>query len=399
MISFTLTEDQRIIQETVRKFASDELRPHLRDFERARAIPVGLQKKFHELGLSVLELPEPCGGQGLGTLTAMLVHEELAFGDPGAAVALWAPHVAAAAIYELGDDEQRKRLIPRFAQQAGHRGALAYSEKWKVPQAGFATVAQQSGEGYLLTGAKSFVINGGIADLTVVFAQVDAAKGWDGIGAFALEGTPDSMKMGARHELLGLETVHAAELVFDGCKVPPRNRLLGGDDFQTAARRLFGRIALVGAARQVGLARAAYEYALAYTQERQAFGKPVAHFQSIAFTLADMHMDVESTRWMIWRAAVAFDSGRPDAILPIAEAAVHANEAAWRVADNAVQLLGGAGFVQDYPAEKWLRDTKALALAAPTDQLSQLLVASAVLGRPGDFGPGLSSSDIQPIFT
>jgi acyl-CoA dehydrogenase len=177
---------------------------------------------------------------------------------------------------------------------------------------------------------------------------------------------------------------------FEGCVVKERLSRIEN------APRLFGRMVLTCAARQVGLARAAYEYALAYTQERQAFGKPVAHFQAIAFTLAEMHMDVEAARWMVWRAAPQ-SGGEKGALREIAMAGAHANEAAWRVADNAVQLLGGAGFVQDYPVEKWLRDTKALALTAPTEQLSQLQVASVELGHPVD-APWPTNA-IQPIFT
>jgi alkylation response protein AidB-like acyl-CoA dehydrogenase len=157
---------------------------------------------------------------------------------------------------------------------------------------------------------------------------------------------------------------------------------------------MFVRWSVVNAARQVGIARAAYEFALEYTQERKAFGKPVAHFQSIAFTLADMAMDVESARWMVFRGASELEKGRPVAAV---EACVHANEAAWRVADNGVQLLGGAGYVKDYPVEKWMRDSKALALFQPTSEIANLSIASSELEHA--VGTGLPSAAIQPFFT
>jgi acyl-CoA dehydrogenase len=395
VISFALSDDQQIIQDTVRKFAAEELRPRMREFEQAGAVPDALRKKFHELGLALLDAPEDCGGQGLGAVTAVLVHEELAAGDPGCAVALWAPHTAAAAILELGDDAQRKRWLPRFAQAPGRLGAVAWSETGKPPEAGFAATATAKGDQFVLAGKKSFVVNAGAADLTVVFAQVEAGKGWDGAGAFVIEGA-GTARAGARHQLLGLETVQASELVLDGVTVPAQNRLLGSAGFGAATRRFFDRVALMNASRQVGLARAAYELALAYTQDRHAFGKPVAHFQSIAFTLADMHMDVESARWLVWRAAADLDAARPSAKESIAQAAVHANEAAWRVADNAVQLLGGAGFIQDFAPEKWLRDTKALALFSPTDQMHRLAIAA---GELAEAETALPQSDVQPIFT
>jgi alkylation response protein AidB-like acyl-CoA dehydrogenase len=157
---------------------------------------------------------------------------------------------------------------------------------------------------------------------------------------------------------------------------------------------MFLRGSLMNAARQVGLARASYEFALEYTQERKAFGKPVAHFQSIAFTLAEMAMDVDAARWMVWRAAVDLEKGRAGSLL---EAVTHANDCAWRVADNGVQLLGGAGFVQDYPVEKWMRDTKALALYGPPSEITLLAAAGAELGHP--IGTGLPSTSFQPFLT
>ncbi|MSP59210.1 MAG: hypothetical protein EXR72_02530 [Myxococcales bacterium] len=395
MISFALDDDQQIIQQTVRKFAAEVLRPALRTWERERGVPAAARRSFHELGLGLIDVPEARGGAGMSALTSVVVHEELAFGDPAAAVALWAPHLAPAAIMELGDEAQGRRLLARFGERAEALGAVAYSESGNVPLAGFATVAEKVAGGFALRGKKAFVIHGGAADLTVVFAQVEPGRGWDGVGAFCVEG---AVTQGARHDLLGLGAVHAAEIVLDGVVVPEENRLLGGaDGFGPSLRRFFARAALTSAARQVGLARAAYEYALAYTQERHAFGKPVAHFQSIAFTLAEMHMDVEAARWMLWRAAAS--DGNLDLGL-VAEAAVHANEAAWRVADNAVQLLGGAGYVQDYPVEKWLRDTKSLALCGPTSELQQLALASLELGHAVDGdGAGFPASAIQPIFT
>ena len=400
MISFALEEDQRIVMETVRKFAAEELRPHLRAWERARGVPIEARAKFHGLGLGLIDVPEALGGAGASSLTAALVHEELAYGDPGSAVALWAPHLAATAVVALGDGAQGQRLLARFAEDANALGAIAWSERGNVPLEGFATVAERRPGGYALSGKKSFVVNGGDADLMVVFAQLDPSSGWEGAAAFAVEAGAPGVTKGVRHELLGLEAVGAAEVLLESCFVKEEDRLLGGSDFVKNVKLFFAHTSLVNAARQVGLARAAFDYALAYTQERHAFGKPVAHFQAIAFTLAEMAMDVEAARWMLWRAASpggGDDGAAQIDFSHVAQAATHCNEAAWRVADNAVQLLGGAGYVQDYPVEKWLRDTKALALFAPTDQLAQLAVAGLELGHPLE--AGLPSSALQPIFT
>jgi alkylation response protein AidB-like acyl-CoA dehydrogenase len=393
MISFALEEDQQLIQDTVRKFAAESIRPHMREWEKTRELPEALRKQFHELGLGLLDIPESAGGQGAGLVTAALVHEELAFADPGAAVALWAPHLAAQAILGLGDEEQQKRFLARFADIHAHArlGAVAWADKQPVLE-GFTTVAKKDGDGWILDGHKAFVVNGGRADLTVVFAQLEGTSGWKEIAAFVIEAGTPGLVAGERHALLGLEAVHAAEIVLSGCRVPDANRLRG--KVSDGVKTMFVRWSVVNGARQVGLMRAAYEFALEYTQERKAFGKPVAHFQSIAFTLAEMAMDVESARWMVLRGASELDKGNP---LPAVEACVHANDAGWRVADNGVQLLGGAGYVKDYPVEKWMRDTKTLALFQPTSEIANLSVASAELEHA--VGTGLPSAAIQPFFT
>jgi acyl-CoA dehydrogenase len=396
MISFALEEDQQLIQDTVRKFAAESIRPRLREYEKAGDVPASLRKQFHELGLGLLDAPEAVGGQGASLATAALVHEELAFGDPGAAIALWAPHSAATAILCLGDEAQQKRFLGRFAASDGasRLGAVAYGER-KAPLEGFHTVARKAGGEWILNGKKAWVVNGGRADLHVVFAQLDGTSGWDGAAAFVVEAGNPGLKPGARHELLGLETVQASEIVLEDCRVPDGNRLLGGSDFRRGVALFMARVAVANAARQVGLARASYEFALEYTQERKAFGKPVAHFQAIAFTLAEMATDVDAARWMVWRAAHALDQGQLGVEVP--SACALANEAAWRVADHGVQLLGGAGFVQDYPVEKWMRDTKALALFGVPSETAHLAIAGVELGQP--IGGGLPSSAIQPFFT
>ncbi|MCA1662774.1 MAG: acyl-CoA dehydrogenase family protein [Myxococcales bacterium] len=380
MISFGLEEDQQIIQETVRKFAAEELRPKMRAFEKS-GVPDGLRNKFDETGLGLDEV---------ALSTAVLVHEELAFGDPGAAVALSAPYDGNRALVALADDAQRARF-------AGKATAVCYSER-KAPLDGFATVAKRVDGGWSLTGRKAFIVGAAAAELHLVFAQLEGASGWAGIAAFVVERGNAGLRVGDKHALLGLEAVAAHEIVLESCKVSDANRLLGGGELGKRVEQQLARAMVVNAARQVGLARAAYEFALEYTQERKAFGKPVAHFQSIAFTLADMATDVDAARWMVWRAATELD--KVAGVASTVAATAHANEAAWRVADNGVQLLGGAGYVKDYPVEKWVRDTKALALFAPPSEVAELMLAGFVLDHHLSGDPnGLPSTAIQPFFT
>jgi alkylation response protein AidB-like acyl-CoA dehydrogenase len=394
MIDFSLPEDLRLVQETVRKFATEVVRPRAREWEKRRGVPDEARRRFHDLGFTLCDLPEAVGGMGMGLLASCLIQEELACGDPAAAVALWAPHLVPSAIIELGTPEQQARLLSTFAAWNA-RGAVAWSEIGRaLPESGFGTVARREGEGWVLSGEKAFVVNGGRAELTVVFAQIDPAAGWEGAGAFVVVGAPAGMTAGSRCAWLGLEAVEAGSLRLDELRVPEEDRLAG--DVVAKASRMFARGALLTAARQVGLAQAAYEYALAYAQDRVAFGKPVAHFQSISFTLAELAMEVEAARWMVWRAATAFDGGATEALRLVGEASVQANAAAWRSADDAVQILGGAGYVEDHPCEKWLRDTKVLALFSPGDQAQQRRVAAELLGQSPD---ELPSPWIQPTVT
>ncbi len=383
MISFALEEEQTLIQETVRRFAAD-LRSKQRAHEKS-GVDASFRKRYHELGLDLLTVPTELGGQAAPLVTSLIAHEELAFGDPGAAVALGAAQSYIEAVLQLGDAAQQQRLLAPFALTTPPTGAIAFSEA-KMSTTDFATSAKKDGNEFVLHGDKSFVL-GGAADHLIVFAMLDGVP-----AAFAVPKS-SAVKPGERYGLVGLEAVVTAPVSFENVRIPKENRLCGGDDFAKNVRRFFARIGLTNAARQVGLARSSYEFALAYTQERKAFGKPVAHFQAISFALADMHMDVESARWLLWRAATEIDRDLSTA----AEAIVHANEAAFRVADQGVQLLGGAGFVKDYPAEKWLRDTKALALFSPPDEWLQLVTADGEL--ESNLATALPSCALQPFFT
>ncbi len=378
MITFALTEDQELIRETVHKLAAEAIRPRLREIEKD-GVSAELERKLDALGVSLVDVPEELGGAGHGCLTAALIHEELAWGDPGAAVALFRPHLVPAALVTMASPEQTARLLSPVP-----RGAVAWTD------AAAPVTARRDGDDWILDGRKSFVINATEADLTIVFARTGGA-----LAAFAVTRDNPGRRAGRWLEWVGLHAVRAGEVVLEACRVPERDRLARVDE--ASVRRFFARAQVVTAARQVGLARAAYETTLAYTQDREAFGKAIAHFQAIAFTLADMHMDVESARWMVWRAAWELDEDAPFAVESAAKAAVHASEAAWRVADHAVQLHGGAGYIQDFPVEKWMRDTKALALIGGTDQHAQLVVASSILGHA--LGDAVPDSAIQPVVT
>jgi alkylation response protein AidB-like acyl-CoA dehydrogenase len=404
MIDFEPCEEQRLVRESVAEFAKSTLAPRAREFEKARAVPEDVRRLAHEMAIGLVNVPESAGGQALGMLTSVLLEEELGAADAAAAFGLAGPGAFGDALAELGTAEQVAEHLADFAADDGHDrfGAVAWSEPApNKARAGFTTVAKKHGDGYVLVGKKAFVVNAHLADRFVVFAQVDEEKGWGGVGAFVVTRGAPGLVIGARHDTLGLDAADFGEVELKEVIVPEAARLHGGDDFTRATLRFFARRALVIAARAVGLSRFAFDLAREYCETRSAFGKPIGHFQAVAFNLSDRHMDVESARWLLWKAASAWDSKLPEkqALHATAQAAASAFETAMRTADDCVGLHGGSGFIRDVIAEKLMRDSKQLALCAPTAEQLDQLAAAIDLGAPLDPALVLPTPDTQAIFT
>ncbi len=401
MISFEPTEDQQLIAGTVSDFAKSTVSPRAREFEKARAVAEDVRRSSQEMGLAMAQVPEELGGQGLGLLTAVMINEELAFGDAAVPFALpgFGPYVQA--VLELGSEQQKKALLAPFADPSATdaHGAVAWSESApNRERPGLSTVAKASGSGFVLDGAKCFVGNAELARSFVVFAQVDPAQGWRGIGAFVVDKGAPGLSVSGRHETLGLDCASFGELTLEKVKA---ERLGEGGDVSAPTLRFFAKYALLVAARQVGLARAAFEIAREYCDIRKAFGKPIGHFQAIAFTLADRHMDAESARELCRRAAWMWDTGKDESkcLLATAHAVAHAHEAAMRASDDAVQLHGGAGFMRDVIVEKMMRDAKQMALVGATAEQMDQLAAAIAVGAPLDPALVLPTPETQAVFT
>lgn len=405
MISFQASEEQQLIQQSVADFAKSTLAPRVRELEKKRGVPEDIRQGAHEMGLGLMALPETCGGQGLGYVAAALVEEELGAADAGASFGLPGPASFGRAVVELGTEAQASALLSDFAADGGadRFGAVAWSEPSPCKErAGFTTVATRIEGGYALTGKKAFVLHAHVADRFLVFAQVDADKGWDGIGAFVVRKDNAGLLVGGRHDTLGLDAADFGEIQMKDAKVSEEDRLLGGEGgFTQATLRFFAKQAIVVAARAVGVARFAFEIAREHCDTRKAFGKPIGHFQAVAFALSDRHMDVESARWLVWKAAHAWDAKLPEreALLATAQAAAHALEACMRTADDCVGLHGGSGFIRDLIAEKLMRDAKQLALCCPTAEQLDQIAAAIDLGLPLDPALVLPTPETQAIFT
>ncbi len=404
MIDFEPTEEQRLMQGSVADLAKSALYPRTREMERLREVPEDTRRLAHEMGLGLACVPEAAGGAGLGMTTSVMIEEELGAADAGAAFGLPGPGALATAVVELGSIDQASRALADFAGDDGHSrfGAVAWSEPAPCRErAGFVTVAEPCDGGYVITGKKAFVTNAHRAHRFVVLAQVDASQGWAGIGAFLVEKGAEGLSIGARHDTLGLDAADFGAIELTRVRVDEAARLVPEGDFTRALLRFFAKRALVVAARAVGLARFAYEIAREYAETRTAFGKPIGHFQAVAFTLADRLMDVDSSRWLVWKAASLWDAGEKEdhALVATARAAATAFEAAMRTADDCVSLHGGSGFIRDLIAEKLMRDAKQLALTAPTAEQLDQLAAAIEVGAPLDPAVVLPTPDAQAIFT
>lgn len=400
MISFSPTEDEALMMRSVAELASATFRPRLRAHEAAREVSVDARRAAFELGLGLLTVPESAGGPGLGLRTSVLLEEELAAGDAGAAFALAGPGAFATCVTELGTESQRHALLAPFVSEGGHErfGAVAFGEARPLrDRPGLGALATRTPTGYLLSGTKSYVRNAERAEVFAVFVQVDEASGWDGLGAFVVRRGQPGLSLGPRETTLGLDAMSVGSLVLDDVVVAEESRLRGGESFAASLLRFFAKEALLVAARAVGLAREALAITREYVDTRRAFGKPIGHFQAVAFTVADRAMDVEAARALVHRAAAAWDTNLADreCLLRTGYAVSFALEAAMRAGDSAVQLHGGAGFMRDYPVEKLMRDAKQLQLCVLTSEQADQLACASELGLPPPLGLVLPTPETQ----
>ena len=371
MISFELTDEQRELQALAHEFAERELRPIAGECDRSDTFPLELLPKAAALGLTSYAIPREFGGGGVDAVTAAIIAEELSWGCAGLAATLGATMFLVRPLRRFGTEEQRRRYLPRLASEEGCLAAIAFTE----PRAGsdvqaIAATATREGDSYVLSGEKCYITNGGVAEVSIVFAKVDGA-----VTAFLVEQADPGVAAGRKEAKLGLRASYTGSLVLDGARIPS-DRLLGEEgqgfliamDFFEASRPQV-------AASAVGIARAAYEYAAEYARERQAFGKPLIEKQGVSFKLADMAMDIEAARLLVWRAASAVDDGE-DAGLLGSYAKAFAADAAMRATTDAVQVLGGAGIMDDHPVEKWFRDAKVMQIVEGTSEIQRLVIAT-----------------------
>ncbi|RAJ46143.1 alkylation response protein AidB-like acyl-CoA dehydrogenase [Kitasatospora sp. SolWspMP-SS2h] len=374
-----LTEEQAAVRQLAAEFTDREIVPFAAGWDRAESIDLGVVKKLGDLGLLGLTLPEEYGGSGGDHLAYCLVLEELGRGDSSVrGVVSVTLGLVAKSVNAFGTEEQKRHWLPRLCSGEA-LGCFALTEPGTGSDAAnLTTRAERDGDHWLISGAKMFITNGTWADVALVFART-GEPGHRGVSAFLVPTDTPGLTRTPVHGKLGLRGQATAELALDRVRVPDSARLgeLGKGFTVAMAALAKGRMSV--AAGCVGIARAALEAAVRYAGEREQFGKPIAHHQLVQELLADIAVDVDAARLLTWRVADLIDRGLPFAT-ESSVAKLYASEAAVRCANNALQVFGGYGFIDEYPVGKYLRDARVMTLYEGTSQIHKLLIGRSLTG-------------------
>ena len=372
-----LSEDEEQFRAAVREFAEGEVRPKVETMEHNSKLDADLIKQCFELGLMAIESPEEYGGAGSSIFNAIIAIEELARVDASVSVFVDVHNTLVTnAFLKWGSTELKKKYMPQLA--SGRVGAYALSEASSGSDAfALKTKAADKGDHWELNGQKLWITNGNEAEIFIVFATIDPDAGYKGITAFIVEKGFEGFTVGKKEDKLGIRASSTTELIFDGCKVPKEN-VLGevGKGYKVSIETLNeGRIGI--AAQMLGIAQGAYEAALGYTAEREQFGSALNSFQAVQFQLAEMAVEIEATRLLVYNAARLKDAGR-SFLKEAAVAKLYASRCAEGVASKAIELYGGYGYVKDYPVEKYWRDSKIGSIYEGTSNMQLQTIAKLI---------------------
>jgi butyryl-CoA dehydrogenase len=379
MMELELTEAQRGARDTARRFARERLERVGVEIDRTHQFPTAAVAELGALGMLGVFIPEEYGGAGLDNVSYMLVVEELSVECASTGVIVSAhSSLGSWPILGTGTEEQKRRFLPKMATGAW-LGCFALTE----PQAGSDAAGQKTravrdGDSYIINGTKNFITNGPEAGIAIVFAMTDAAKGNHGISAFIVETSTPGFAVTRIEEKMGINGSHSAQLAFSDLRVPRENLLINeGEGFKVAMKTLDGgRIGI--AAQAIGIARASLEASLKYSQERQAFGRPIASNQAIQWKLADMAVEIDAARLLALQAASLKDAGKPYT-KQSAMAKLFAAETAMKAATEAVQIHGGYGYTKEFKVERYFRDAKVTEIYEGTSEIQRLVISSQVL--------------------
>jgi acyl-CoA dehydrogenase len=382
-VSFALTDEQKALRELAHEFAKKEIRPRAAEYDEHSTHPADVIAKAHELGLMNAHLPAEHGGLELSVFDGMLIGEELAWGCSGMATSIAANALGAAPLLIAGTDDQKRRFLAPLVDEPILCSFALTEPNAGSDVSGIRTTAVRHGDEYVLNGSKMFITNAGHAAWLVVFASTDKSKGHRGLSAFVVPADLAGVVVERHLDKMGQRATDTSAIAFQDVRVPAENRLgQEGDGFKIAMKTLdFTRPGTAAGA--VGVAQAAYEYAVGYAKERVQFGQPIAMHQGVNFLIADMATEIEAARLLVWQAAWLHDQGKR-ATLQSSYAKRFAADMAMKVTTDAVQIFGGYGYMKEYPVEKLMRDAKLFQIYEGTSQIQRLVIAREIfLPRAG----------------
>jgi acyl-CoA dehydrogenase len=356
MYSFDPNEEQQLIIDTARDFARKQMAPKAHDADEAAALPSGFLEQAWELGLAVAAIPEKYNGAAMqrSAVTGALLLEELGAGDLSMALAMLAPATFAYPILDYGTDAQKQEWLSLCTAASFPKVTAALVEpEMDFDATALGCRAKKTADGYVLSGKKCFVPNGGIADTFLVYAREGEGEGFDTVQAFIVPRGSAGLQLGEREKNMGVLALDSIELTLDQVKLPVGARVGGATGIDFERIMSYSRVALSALA--LGVARAAYDHAVEYAKERKTFGKPIATRQAIAFSIADMRIELDAARLLVWEAAWQLDKGQK-ATKETYLAKLYTDEMVLKVTDDAVLVMGGHGFIRENPMERWLRN-------------------------------------------
>lgn len=384
---YQLTEEQEMLQQTVRRLAEEKVAPRAAEIDEKDEYPWDLKELFSQQELLGLGVPEEYGGTGFGLPSVCLAVEEIARASGSAALIIAAQELGLMPVLVAASEEQKKKYLPRVAS-GEHIIAFALTEPDAGSDAGgMKSTAIRDGDKYILNGSKCFITNGGLADVYTVFAKTDPSKGLKGISAFIMEKDTPGFTVGKKEKKMGIRGSQTCELSFENCPIPAEN-LLGkeGDGFKYAMMTLDRTRPVVGA-QALGIAQGALDYAVKYSKERVQFGKPIATFQGLQFMMADMVTKVEAARQLIYKAAHLIENAAEnntsmnEISIFSSMSKLFASDTAMQVTTDALQILGGYGYMKEYPMERMMRDAKITQIYEGTNQIQRVVIAKCLLDR------------------
>ena len=378
---YRLTEEHEAIRAAVREIAEREIAPYAAEVDADSRYPAEAQKALTAAGFHATHLPEEYGGEGADAIATCIVIEEVARVDASASLIPAVNKLGSTPLILSGSEELKRAVLPTIAAGEAMISYGLSEREAGSDAAAMRTRARLEGGNWVLDGAKAWITNAGVSAWYTVMAVTDPGKGPGGISAFVVHRDDPGFEVGPKERKMGIKGSPTCELYFTGCTIPA-GRIIGepGTGFRTALRTLDVTRPTIGA-QAVGIAQGALDAAVAYTKERRQFGRAVADFQGVQFLLADMDMRIQAARHLVYAAAAAGDAGAPDVSRVSAAAKAFASDVAMQVTTDAVQLFGGAGYTQDFPVERMMRDAKITQIYEGTNQIQRLVIARGLLGR------------------